>query len=126
MQLERERKIEIAVGIPTVIVMLASMIALGMYYGGESGELDWEGGVALVALLVGFILLWGIVGVVIAYLTNDPPEDSTTATATTSDAEVTDGASEATDGGSVEDEGSVEDDGDSTDSGRDDDDSSSA
>lgn len=76
MELSHERKVEIVVGVATVLVMLAALVALGAMYGGESGALAYEGGWALVVLLILFVLGWAAVGIGLAYYLNDPPEPS--------------------------------------------------
>lgn len=106
MELSHERTVEIVVGVGTVVLMLAALVALGAMYGGESGALSYEGGWALVVLLIGFVLGWAAVGIGLAFYLNDPPE------ASGGDA-IDDDPAAATDGGP--DAETADDDGDDTD-----------
>ncbi|MFC4439774.1 MULTISPECIES: DUF7472 family protein [Natrialbaceae] len=72
--LERERLIEIVVAVTAVLLMLASMIAIGSEYGGADGTLPPEGGEMLVGVIVGFIFLLTAAGIGLAYALNDPED----------------------------------------------------
>ena len=70
--LDREQLIEIVVAGSTVFLLLGTMIGIGTRYGGEHGTLSPEGGELLVYAIVGFIFLMLIVGIVLAYVLNEP------------------------------------------------------
>lgn len=70
--LEREQLIEIVVAVGAVFLMLGAMIAVGSSYGAENSTLSPEGGQMLVAVIGVFILLMTGVGILLAYLINDP------------------------------------------------------
>ena len=72
--LERARIIEIVVAVGVVLVMLAAMVWVGQTYG--NGGLGEEGADAMLATIVGFILLISAAGVALAFMLSDPtPED---------------------------------------------------
>ena len=70
--LERERIIEIVVAVAVVVAMLGAMVAIGSSYGGEA--LSPDGAELLVGAIIGFIFLLLGVGLVLAFLLNDPAE----------------------------------------------------
>lgn len=72
--LERERIIEIVVAVTAVFLMLGVMISIGSQYGSDNGTLSPEGGEMLVGAIVGFIFLMTAVGLVLAYVMNEPGE----------------------------------------------------
>ncbi len=72
--LERERIIEIVVSVASVILMLGVMIGIGSEYGTDNGTLSPEGGELLVGAIIGFILLLTAVGLVLAFLLNEPED----------------------------------------------------
>lgn len=72
---DREQLIEIGAAAATVIVMIATLLWIGTTYGGEDGTLSADGGQVLVGVIVGFIFLLTAVGVVLAYVLNDPEDD---------------------------------------------------
>lgn len=71
--LDREQLIEIGVAVSAVVLMLGAMITIGSEYGSESA-LSPEGGELLVGAIVGFILLLTAVGLVLAYVMNEPDD----------------------------------------------------
>ena len=71
--LERDRIIEIVVAVLVVFTMIGAMVYIGSIDGDDS-TLTPEGGEMLVLAIVGFIFLVTLVGVVLAYMMNDPPE----------------------------------------------------
>lgn len=70
---ERERVVEAGVAIVCVLVMLGVMMWIGDAYGADNG-LSEEGATALVAAIVGFILLLLAVGVGFAFAFNEAGE----------------------------------------------------
>ncbi|TYL39549.1 hypothetical protein CV102_04440 [Natronococcus pandeyae] len=72
--LERERLIEIAVAVTSVLLMLGTMIVIGSEYRTADGTLSPEGGEMLVGVIIGFIFLLTAVGIGLAYLLNDPED----------------------------------------------------
>ena len=79
--LERERLIEIAVAVPVVALMIGAMMMIGSNHA-ANGALSAEGGQLLLGSIVGFIALMFVVGVVLAFLTNDPEDGLEDATDT--------------------------------------------
>ncbi|GAB7019166.1 hypothetical protein [Halostagnicola sp. A-GB9-2] len=72
--LERERIIEIIVAVFSVAVMIGTMVHIGSTYSGTNNALSPEGGEMLVAAIVGFVFLLVAVGIVLAYVLNDPED----------------------------------------------------
>ncbi|ARS89607.1 DUF7472 family protein [Natrarchaeobaculum aegyptiacum] len=70
--LERERIIEIVVAVAAVFVMIGAMLWIGTTYGGDNGVLTTDGAEVLVGAMVGFIVLLLGVGLVLAYVMNEP------------------------------------------------------
>ncbi|ELY97831.1 MULTISPECIES: DUF7472 family protein [Natrialba] len=72
--LERERLIELVVAVSAVLLLLGTMIAIGMMYGGDDGTLSPSGAQLLVGAIVGFILVITSAGFGVAYMLNDPED----------------------------------------------------
>ena len=72
--LDREQIIEIVVAVAAVLVMLGTMLVIGDTYGGDDSILQPDGGEILVGAIVGFILLLTLVGIVLAFVMNEPGE----------------------------------------------------
>jgi len=65
MDLDREQKIDIAVSIGALALMVGAMMAIGAAYS-TNGGLSAQGGQLLVGTLVAFIIMMAIVGYVLA------------------------------------------------------------
>lgn len=61
MDIERETLVEIAVSTVAVVLFVGALVAVGTTYG--SSQLSSEGGIALVAAILGFVVLMSVVGV---------------------------------------------------------------
>ncbi|NGM68617.1 hypothetical protein G6M89_06270 [Natronolimnobius sp. AArcel1] len=73
--LDREQLIEIVVSVGAVLGMLGTMIWIGTTYGDESGVLQPEGGELLVYTIIGFIILMTVIGILLAFVLNDPSNE---------------------------------------------------
>ncbi|WP_121744012.1 DUF7472 family protein [Natronorubrum halophilum] len=73
--LDRDQIIEIAVAVASVLLMLSAMFGIGSQYGTDNGTLSPEGGEMLVIAIIGFILLLTTVGLVLAFLMNEPEDE---------------------------------------------------
>ncbi|OAQ52979.1 hypothetical protein HTG_09115 [Natrinema mahii] len=67
----REQLIEIVSAVGAVLLVLATMIAIGSSHTADNGSLTPEGAQLLVAAIIGFILLLTAVGIGLAYTLND-------------------------------------------------------
>lgn len=61
MDIERETLVEIAVATVAVVLFVGALVVVGTTYGAP--DLSSEGGIALVAVIFGFVLLMTVVGV---------------------------------------------------------------
>ncbi|OVE83427.1 DUF7472 family protein [Natronolimnobius baerhuensis] len=73
--LDREQLIEIVVSVSAVLAMLGTMIWIGTTYGDESGVLQSDGGELLVYTIIGFIILMTVIGILLAFVLNDPSDE---------------------------------------------------
>lgn len=74
--LARERIIEIVVAVTAVFLMIGTMYGIGLTYGADEGGLSAEGGEMLVGVIVAFIVLLTIMGLALAFVTNEPEDES--------------------------------------------------
>ncbi|AGB30077.1 hypothetical protein C488_19467 [Natrinema pellirubrum DSM 15624] len=77
--LDREQLIEIVSAVGAVLLLLATMIAIGSSYTADNGSLSSEGAQLLVVAITGFILLVTAVGIGLAYTLKDEEDLDATA-----------------------------------------------
>lgn len=66
MNLDREQKINVAVSLGALALMIGAMMAIGATYSTNGGGLSTQGGQMLVGTIVAFILSMAVVGYVLA------------------------------------------------------------
>lgn len=69
--LDRDQILEIVVAVSSVVLLLGVMARIGSEYG-NGATLSPEGGELLVGAIIGFIFLLLAVGLVLAYVMNEP------------------------------------------------------
>jgi len=66
MDLDREQKINVAVSIGALALMISAMMAVGATYSTNGGGLSTQGGQMLVGTIVAFIVMMAVIGYVLA------------------------------------------------------------
>ncbi len=66
MAIERERLIEVVVSVGVVAVFVSVIIAIGLRY--NQGGFGSDGGIALIAAIVAFVLAMAAVGYALAFM----------------------------------------------------------
>lgn len=75
MDIDEEMRRQMVVSLLAVGLFLASLIGIGVVFGG-SGGLSSSGALAVVGALAGFVLLMAVIGLILIRLKDDEPTDN--------------------------------------------------